>query len=157
MVVQREGGYLQFASNHPLRQRQVKNPGPRSTCPIGTSLDLLGDRWTLLVMRDLLLAGRTRFGELGASESIATNVLSERLRRLEGAGVVTKHRDPNDGRRFVYRATPRGADLIPLLLELGCWGASHTPAGTAHPELIEQARHDRDTLVATLRARALAS
>jgi len=134
----------------------VKQTSPRSTCPIGTALDLVGDRWTLIVMRDLLLGGRRRFGELGTHEGIATNVLTDRLKRLVQAGAVTRAPDPQDRRRFVYRPTERGADLIPILLDLACWGAAHTDGGTAHPELVAAARADREALVAELRAGALA-
>lgn len=129
---------------------------PRSTCPIGCALDLLGDRWTLLVARDLLLAGKRRFSELCQPEGIATNILADRLKRLEAAGAIRKTRDPDDGRSFLYSPTPAGADLIPILLDLGVWGASHLAGGTAHPELIAAAQADREGLLATLRAAALA-
>ena len=94
---------------------------PRSDCPVSCALDLLGDRWTLLVVRDLLLRGRRHFEQLASDESIATNILTDRLGRLERAGIIAKRRDPDDGRRRIYTPTERGVDLIPTLLELG-WG-----------------------------------
>ena len=82
----------------------------RSDCPISFALDLFGDRWSLLVVRDLGLKGKRSFSELAASEEgIATNVLSDRLARLEEAGIILKSRDPNDGRRYVYRLTEAGS------------------------------------------------
>ena len=93
----------------------------RSGCPIAASLDILGDRWTLVVLRDLLLGGRTRFSELAVDESIATNILTDRLHRL-----VEKTADPDDGRRVIYRPLLPAIDLIPVLAELVAWGSRHT-------------------------------
>lgn len=132
-----------------------KNASARSSCPISCALDLLGDRWTLLVVRDLLMRGRRHFEHLAADESIATNILADRLERLEEAGVITKHRDPDDGRRRLYAPTPRGVDLIPILLEIGLWGDEHTGHGQADALLLQRTRNDRDALEAELRERAL--
>lgn len=123
----------------------------RSNCPITCALDLVGDRWTLVVLRDLLLGGKRRFSEFARAEGIATNVLAERLARLEAAGVVVKQRDPDDGRRRCYTPTERGRELIPVLLALAVWGSDHC-GGTAHPELVARARTDRDGLLAELTA-----
>jgi len=127
----------------------------RSLCPITCSLDLLGDRWTLVILRDVLLAGRRSFSEMARPEGIATNTLTDRLERLEAAGVLRRDRDPNDGRRRVYNPTEKGLALIPLLLEFAVWGIDHTE-GTAHRELAEAARADRDGVVAQLTERARA-
>ena len=97
----------------------------RSDCPISCALDLLGDRWTLVVLRDLILANKGRFADLGAQEGIASNILSDRLGRLECAGLVTKERDPDDGRKRIYRPTPKANALAPVLLELAIWGRAH--------------------------------
>ena len=98
----------------------------RSGCPIAASLDILGDRWTLVVLRDMLLGGRTRFSELAVDESIATNILTDRLHRLVDSGLVEKTADPDDGRRVIYRPLPPAIDLIPVLAELVAWGSRHT-------------------------------
>ncbi|MGI9628215.1 MAG: winged helix-turn-helix transcriptional regulator [Longimicrobiales bacterium] len=132
-----------------------KEASARSSCPISCALDLLGDRWTLLVVRDLLLRGRRHFEHFASDESIATNILADRLERLEDAGVLTKHRDPDDGRRRLYAPTPRGVDLIPTLLEIGLWGDQHTEYGQANALLLRRTRSDRDALVAELREQAL--
>jgi DNA-binding HxlR family transcriptional regulator len=103
-------------------------PGLRSQCPIAAALDLLGDRWTLLVVRDLLLFGKKRFGELLASpEKIPTNILSDRLRRLEEAGIVTRVPYLKSPPRYEYRLTPRGTDVFPVLRALIEWGNRHFP------------------------------
>lgn len=100
----------------------------RSSCPIACVLDVLGDRWTLLVVRDLAL-GKTRFDEFRQSpEGIASNILAERLKRLEAQGWVSKSEDPADGRRFCYALTEQGKELRKLLRAVGRWGLEHLPA-----------------------------
>jgi len=100
----------------------------RSNCPIAVSLDLLGDRWTLLVLRDMVFRGHRYFQQFAASpEGIATNTLAERLARLESAGVIEKEPDPDDGRRHRYTLTEEGLAAIPLLIDLIVWGAKLDP------------------------------
>jgi DNA-binding HxlR family transcriptional regulator len=94
------------------------------------SLDILGDRWTLLVVRDLMVRGLRTFGELRESgEGIATNILADRLRRLEAAGVIRSEAAEDDARRVHYRLTAKGIDLAPILLELLIWGSRHEKTG----------------------------
>lgn len=96
----------------------------RSPCPIACTLDLLGDRWTLLVVRDLLL-GRTQFKEFAASpEGIATNILSDRLARLVDAGIA-EHALDGSSRRGSYRLTRKGKSLGPLVEQIAAWGLKH--------------------------------
>src|SRR5262245_38589634 len=105
----------------------------RSSCPIANALDLLGDRWTLLVIRDLLFVGKRRFSEfLSSPEGIPTNLLSDRLRRLEESGVVTKTPYQLHPARYEYQLTPKGRDLFPVLRALMEWARSHVP-GVALP------------------------
>jgi DNA-binding HxlR family transcriptional regulator len=105
----------------------------RSHCPIACALDLLGDRWTLVVVRDLLLLGKRRFTELLASgEGISTNILSERLERLEAAGLVVRRSYQLHPPRDEYHLTAKGRDLFPVLRELVRWGNRHLP-GTYRP------------------------
>lgn len=121
----------------------------RSACPISCALDVLGDKWTLVVLRDLLFAGKRSFAEFASAEGIASNVLSERLARLETAGVLTRSPDPDDRRRRRYTPTERGWALAPVLLELSIWGKDHCGA-TAKGELVEWARRDRAGLIAAM-------
>ncbi|MDX2023001.1 MAG: helix-turn-helix domain-containing protein [Deltaproteobacteria bacterium] len=108
----------------------------RSPCPIACTLDVLGDRWTLLVVRDLLFAGKERFDEFLASpEGIATNVLTERLRRLVDAGLVERTASETHKARGTYQLTPRGESLRPVLRAIGDWGLANLP-GTS----VEKAR-----------------
>lgn len=120
-----------------MPRRDPSSPAPvepqRSPCPIASALDLLGDRWTLVVVRDLLLLGKHRFGELLASgEGISTNVLAERLERLEAAGLVERRRYQQHPPRYEYHLTAAGQDLFPVLRELIHWGNRHIP-GTLRP------------------------
>ncbi len=109
----------------------------RSTCPIASALDIVGDRWTLLVVRDLFL-GKHRYGEFQASaEAIPTNILAERLKRLEAAGLVVKEYYQENPPRGEYVLTRRGADLAPILRAMRDWGKKHIP-GTFVPEQFEK-------------------
>jgi DNA-binding HxlR family transcriptional regulator len=100
---------------------------PRSLCPISLALDIFGDAWTLLIVRDLMFKGMNTFNAfLNAGEGIATNVLTDRLARLEAAGMIDKTRDAEDARRYVYRLTAKGADLAPVLVQIVLWSALHT-------------------------------
>ena len=122
----------------------------RSSCPISSSLDLLGDRWTLLVVRDLALKGRHTFSELqDGGEGIATNILTDRLGRLEAQGLVHKQRMAEDRRRFLYTLTESGRALMPVLLELIVWGAEHGETD-APASFVRAVKRDRDGMVATL-------
>lgn len=104
--------------------------GERSPCPIASALDLLGDKWTLVVVRDLLVYGKRQYGEFAESpEGIPSNVLAERLRRLEAAGLVERSRYQDHPPRHRYDPTPAGKDLAPVLEALSGWGLKHM-AGT---------------------------
>ncbi len=126
---------------------------PRSNCPIACALDLLGDRWTLVVLRDVLIGHRRAFSELAADEGIATNTLTDRLERLIEAGVLERRRDPRDGRSRRYVPTECGLELIPVLVDLMVWGQKHT-SGTVPDELFVRASTDREALLAALVERA---
>ncbi|MEM9220477.1 MAG: helix-turn-helix domain-containing protein [Cyanobacteria bacterium P01_F01_bin.150] len=126
---------------------------PRSNCPIACALDLLGDRWTLVVLRDVLLAQRRVFSEIAVEEGIATNTLTDRLERLTEAGVLERRPDPRDGRSRRYIPTECGLDLIPVLVDLMVWGSKYTSvtapeSGTAPAEIFDRAVNDRDALIA---------
>ena len=124
---------------------------PRSGCPISIALETLGDGWTLLIVRDLMFKGRKTFKDfLLAEEGIASNVLAERLQRLECAGIVDKRRDVEDARRFVYRLTDKGMALAPVLVELVLWSARFEQTD-APPALVKAMRADREAFIASTR------
>ena len=112
-------------------RRAPARPELRSPCPIAGALDLIGDAWTLLVIRDLLFFGKQRFADfLDSPERISTNILSERLKRLEERGLVERRRYQARPPRDEYVLTAKGHDLLPVLKELIKWGQLHV-AGTA--------------------------
>jgi DNA-binding HxlR family transcriptional regulator len=102
----------------------------RSGCPVSVSLEVFGDRWSLLIIRDLMVRGLRGFNDfLNSGERIATNILAGRLRRLEAAGIISSEPGEDDARRVHYRLTEKGIDLAPVLLELLIWGARHQKTG----------------------------
>ena len=120
-----------------------------SDCPICYSLDIFGDRWTLLILRDLLLHGKKRYREfLGSDEAIASNILSDRLRRLEAVDIVLREPDPNDRRQLIYRTTDKGRTLLPVLLEIAAWGASNDQDTGAPPGFAESFYANREAFYA---------
>jgi DNA-binding HxlR family transcriptional regulator len=125
--------------------------GQRSGCPINIALELFGDRWSLLIVRDLMFKGRHTYKEfLEAEEGIATNILAERLQRLEAAGIILKLPDPADGRKTIYQLTPKGVDLAPVLVEMILWSARHEKT-EAPPTVIRAMRKDREGFIAGVR------
>jgi DNA-binding HxlR family transcriptional regulator len=125
----------------------------RSGCPVSVSLEVFGDRWSLLIIRDLMVRGYRTFKEFERSgEGIATNILADRLRRLKKADIVASERDLTDGRQLNHRLTEKGIDLAPVLLELLIWGARHEKTG-APCEVIEHLANNRERVLAETRRR----
>lgn len=123
----------------------------RSGCPISIALELLGDAWSLLIVRDLMFKGRHSFNEfLDGGEGIATNILADRLRRLEAAGIVEKQVDPSDRRRIRYGLTRKGIDLAPVLVELVVWSANHE-ATDAPADVVREMQAHRRAFLARVR------
>jgi DNA-binding HxlR family transcriptional regulator len=102
----------------------------RSGCPINLTLETLGDRWSLIVIRDLMFGNRRHFRELltQSEEGIASNILAARLRRLQATGLVSRRDDPSHKQKAIYSLTEAGIELVPLLAQMGAWGRRHTPA-----------------------------
>ena len=106
----------------------------RSPCPIASTLDLVGDRWSLLIVRDLLI-GKQRYGEFLASpEGITTSILADRLRRMEAAGLIEKQPYQENPVRYAYRLTARGQELQPVLQEICRWANRHVPDTWTPPD-----------------------
>jgi DNA-binding HxlR family transcriptional regulator len=123
----------------------------RSGCPINALLEMLGDTWSLLIVRDLMFFGRTTYNDfLNAGEGIATNILSDRLQKLEAANIIEKRRNSNDARKFLYRLTEKGMDLAPLLIEMVLWSARHEQTD-APAEVVEAMAFDRAAFIYNLR------
>jgi len=122
----------------------------RSGCPLNASVEMLGDRWSLLIIRDMMLRGASTYKEfLESHEGIATNVLADRLRRLEAYGIVTAKPDPADRRKVIYLLTAKGIDLAPVLTEMVLWAAAHETTG--NQPVVERMRQDKQKFMAEIR------
>ncbi|MFT7594684.1 MAG: DNA-binding HxlR family transcriptional regulator [Paracoccaceae bacterium] len=122
-------------------------------CPVAFGLDTFGDRWSLLVIREIMLRGKKTYSEfMEMDEAIATNILIDRLKQLESDGILTKSRDPENRRSFVYTLTKKGRDLAPILLEIIIWSGAHDHRPTALTEVLEKIKNDREGFEASLRA-----
>ena len=132
--------------------RKKAGPKPRSGCPLNASVEMLGDRWSLLIIRDMMLQGaRTYKSFLECYEGIATNILADRLRKLAAHGIITAQPDPSDGRKVTYLLTKRGIDLAPVLTEMVLWAAAHERTG--NQSLVRQMRADKEKFIAGVRQR----
>lgn len=119
----------------------------RSECPISFGLDIFGDKWTLLILRDIMFYRRTRFSDFVLTESIATNILSDRLNKLEKFGIIKKRRDTRLKNQYTYSVTKKGKDLLPLLIEMTLWGAQYDSQTPASKKFIRRARADKKALI----------
>src|SRR3979490_3005982 len=131
-----------------------KKPSPtrRSGCPLNASIEMLGDRWSLLIIRDMMVRGFRTFKEfLESHEKIATNILADRLRKLESNGIISVEPDPSDGRKSIYSLTPKGIDLAPVLTEMVLWAAAHE--NTANQALVRKMRKDKEKFISAIRQR----
>ena len=133
----------------PSNKTSVKR---RSWCPLNASVEMLGDRWSLLIIRDMMLRGFRSYKEfLESYEGIATNILADRLRRLEAYGVIAPERDPSDGRKVIYRLTVKGIGLAPVMSEMVLWAAAHEDTG--NEALVKELQKDKEGFIAALRER----
>ncbi len=125
-------------------------------CPIAFALDVFGDRWSLIIIRDMLLKGYKTYSQfLESEESFATNVLSNRLKELEADGIITKQKDPQNRRQNIYELTPKGADLAPTLLEMVRW-SSRYDANTVTPKnVVKRIKSDKEGFISDLVGYAL--
>ena len=125
----------------------------RSGCPVSISLETLGDHWSLLIVRDLMVRGYRTFKDFqGSSEKIASNILADRLRKLESSGIIVAEAEKKDARKVNYRLTEKGIDLAPVILELLVWGARNEE--TAVPcVFIDKIETQREQFLAEVRRR----
>jgi DNA-binding HxlR family transcriptional regulator len=131
-----------------------KKPGPnrRSGCPLNASVEMLGDRWSLLIIRDMMLRGFRYYKDFVKSyEGIATNILADRLRKLVAHGIIATRRDPSDGRKLIYSLTAKGIDLAPVLSEMVLWAAAHER--TENQALVRLMKKDKAQFLAEVRKR----
>ena len=127
----------------------------RSHCAVNYGVEMFGDRWSLLIVRDIIFAGKKTYGDfLKSEEGIATNVLATRLAFLEEQGILARTPDPGDKRKDFYTLTEKGLDLVPVVLAIGMWSAQHDPLSYVHgrPDFVARLRQDPAALADEVKA-----
>lgn len=121
-------------------------------CPIAFGLDTFGDRWSLLVIREIMLLGKTTYSDFqNIDEGIATNVLANRLKHLEAEGIIAKHRDPDNRRSYIYSLTEKGRDLASVMIEIILWSGRHDQRPQAMRAAADKIKKDRTEFEANIR------
>jgi DNA-binding HxlR family transcriptional regulator len=125
----------------------MKRAPSKSHCPVNFALEVIGDTWSLLIVRDIAFWGKSTFREfLKSEESISSNILASRLESLERNDILSKAPHPTDGRKEVYSLTEKGLDLVPILLELSGWSEKYDAETTAPRDYVAAVRADRNTM-----------
>lgn len=131
--------------------KQVKR---RSDCPISFALEIFGDRWTFLIVRDLMFKGKHFYGEfLLSEEGIATNILSDRLTLLENNGIISKSSDPSHKQKIMYSLTQKGIDLVPVLVEMIMWSAKYDKYSAVDKQFVKTVKKDKVGLIEEITSR----
>ncbi len=124
----------------------------RSECPISTALDIFGDKWSLLILRDLIFNNKSTYGEfLNTDEKIATNILADRLATLEAGGIISKHNHPESKAKVLYKLTTKGIDLIPVLVEIIVWSEKYHDVHPHAVQFVKMVKKDKEGLLQSLR------
>lgn len=124
----------------------------RSHCPIAFALDIFGDKWSLLILRDLIFKDKVYYEDfLNSEEGISTNILAERLQRLRNADLIQSRPDEENGRKVIYAPTAKALDLIPMIIEMIEWSAKYDPKTGAPKEFLRMVKADRKSLVQSIR------
>ena len=120
----------------------------RSNCPINFAVETFGDKWTLLVLRDLMFKGKRHYSDfLASDEKISTNILADRLQKLDENGVITKSSDPDNASKFIYSLTEKGQALLPVMVEMTAWSASYDSLTNTPAEFLNAYKTDKDGLI----------
>lgn len=115
----------------------------RSHCPIVFALDLIGDKWSLIILRDIILFDKKFYKDfVDSQEGISTNILADRLAKLEAARIISKKRDTEDKKRFIYRPTEKGLALIPMMLEMVLWSGQYDKKTAAPADVLKRIKKD---------------
>jgi len=123
----------------------------RSHCPINFAQETFGDKWSLLIIRDLMFKGKKYYGEfLNSDEKISTNILADRLEKLEADGLITKATDKENNSKKIYALTQKGVDLLPMLLEMIAWSAKYDNKTGTPAKFIKRLKEDKDSLIQEL-------
>ncbi len=132
---------------------KVKEIKKRSGCPVSSALDVIGDKWSLLIIRDIMMHGKNTYNEfLKSKEKIATNVLADRLVMLESAGILVKEEHPESKAKIFYRLSHKGIDLLPVLVELILWADAYLPVDPEALAYGEVLKKDKTAIIKQLTA-----
>jgi DNA-binding HxlR family transcriptional regulator len=120
----------------------------RSDCPVSCSLDIWGDKWSLLIIRDLMFAKECTYGDfLKSGEGIATNILASRLKELEENKMIQKLDHPGSKAKVLYRLTKKGIDLVPVMIEINLWAEKYFPLPAAKKALLKEVKKDKAAFI----------
>lgn len=120
----------------------------RSNCPVSSSLDIWGDKWSLLIVRDLMFAKQCTYGDfLKSAEKIATNILASRLQMLEENGIITKLEHPDSKAKVLYKLTQKGIDLLPLMVEINLWAEKYFSLPEDRLAIIREVKKDKEGFI----------
>jgi DNA-binding HxlR family transcriptional regulator len=128
----------------------MKKDKKRSECPISCSLDIFGDKWSLLIIRDMMFANKSTYGDfLKSEEKIATNILASRLQSLEENKLIEKLEHPDSKAKVLYRLTQKSIDLLPIIVEIHIWAEKHFEIPADIKAMIKEAKKDKDEFIKT--------
>jgi len=129
----------------------MSKPGKRSDCPVSTSLDIWGDKWSLLIIRDLMFAKECTYGDfLKAPEGIATNILASRLQVLEESNIIEKLDHPESRAKVLYRLTRKGIDLLPIMIEINLWAEKYFPIPADRKAMLKEVKKDKAAFIKSM-------
>jgi len=125
----------------------------RSNCPINFALETFGDKWTLLVIRDLMFKGKRHYSDfLASDEKISTNILADRLQKLEVKGVINKSADPKNASKYIYALTVKGQALLPAMIEVTAWSAQFDSLTNTPTDFLNTYKTNKDKLLDKFKA-----
>ena len=123
----------------------------RSDCPVSNSLDIWGDKWSLLIIRDLMFAKECTYGDfLKSPESIATNILASRLQVLEENKIIEKLDHPESKAKVLYRLTKKGIDLLPIMVEINLWAEKYFPVPEDRKAMLKEVKKDKTAFIKSM-------
>lgn len=126
----------------------IKKNNRRSDCPISFAMDTFGDKWSLLIIRDIMFNGKEYYGEfVEADEKISTNILADRLLKLEAEGIIAKERDTKNLSKYKYSLTNKGLDLLPMLLDIISWSAKYDANTGISKGFVRKLKQNREALI----------
>lgn len=133
-----------------IENKFMNDSKKRSNCPVSCSLDVWGDKWSLLIVRDLIFAKQCTYGDfLKSDEKIATNILASRLQTLEENEIIIKSEHPDSKAKVLYKLTSKGIDLLPLLIEINLWAEKYYDISAEQKAILKEIKKDKEKFIKT--------